>query len=88
MIHGKGAARLAIALALPLLVAALACRPVPPTPKEPAVAPTTAPAAKEAAAPKAPEQPAADPRQAAPKAATELLRRGRTRGEGGQADSR
>jgi peptide/nickel transport system substrate-binding protein len=71
MMNGNGATRLATALALPILVVALACRPVPPAPKEPAVAPTTGPAAKEAAAPKAPEPPAADPRQAAPKVATD-----------------
>jgi ABC-type transport system substrate-binding protein len=54
------------ALLLLTLALSLACRPVPPTPKEPAAAPAQ-PAAKDpAAAPKAPEPPATDPRQAAP----------------------
>jgi peptide/nickel transport system substrate-binding protein len=55
------------ALLLLTLALSLACRPVPPTPKEPAAAPAQ-PAGKEAAAPqpKAPEPPATDPRQAVP----------------------
>jgi peptide/nickel transport system substrate-binding protein len=59
------------ALLLLTLAVSLACRPVPPTPKEPAAAPAQ-PAAKEAAPPpKAPEQPVTDPRQAAPKVAAD-----------------
>ncbi|MFN0073797.1 MAG: ABC transporter substrate-binding protein [Chloroflexota bacterium] len=65
-----GHSRLAAAVLLPLLVVVLACRPVPPAPKEPAVAPTVAPVAKDAQ-PKVSEPPATDPRQAAPKVAAD-----------------
>ncbi len=71
MMFGNSRKRTVSVFALLALTATLACRPVPPAPKEPSAAPAQ-PAAKEAQAPaKAPEPPATDPRQAAPKVAAD-----------------
>jgi hypothetical protein len=66
MTEQRSISRVALAAVLVTFVATMACRPTPPTPKEPAAAPTQA--AGQAAPAKA-EPAAADPRQAAPTSA-------------------